>query len=463
MICLSHLSAKQRADNTKECAMKTEHFDTIIVGSGTSAYYALEALASHQKVAVVAPEPLGGVCALKGCQPKKYLVAHQEARNAIKDLLGHGFETMPKSSWAALQSLKNAFTASVPRKTRKTLQSKARFIEGIATFCAPDALCVGEKTLSAKHIVLATGSLPRRNAIKGSEYLRTSDDFLEMPSLPKRIAFVGAGVIAFEFAYVAASLGSDVTVVHRSNQPLKGFDESMVARFLSATKEAGIRVITNAPVTEVIKQGATYTLITEEGLHVKADAVFETIGRMPNLSVLEGDESNVQASAKGIAVNAHMQSVSNPHVYAIGDCTDTPYQLATVADEQGKIAGENILKGNHRTWDGVLVAHAMFTHPPLAAVGITEEEAKAKGLDYTIKEGETASWPSSKRIGETHGAYKMVLSKEGTLLGATLLRHNSPEVINLCAMLLKTKMPIATFKQMALAYPTASSDLKNML
>jgi glutathione reductase (NADPH) len=299
--------------------------------------------------------------------------------------------------------------------------------------------------------------------VKGSEHLLVSDDFLESPQLPKRITFIGAGVIAFEFAFVAASLGSDVTIVHRSNQPLKGFDASMVERFLHATEKAGIRLVTNAPAKEIKKQVDEYTLITETGLHVKADAVYETIGRVPDLSVLEGGKSGVEASAKGIVVNAYMQSVSNPHVYAVGDCTQTPYQLATVADEQGKIAGENILKGNHLTWDDAFVASAMFTHPPLATVGITEKEAKEQGLDYVIKEGETAKWPSSKRIGETDGAYKMVLSRDGRLLGATLLRHNAPEVTNLCAMLLKTDMPISTFKHMALAYPTASSDLKNML
>jgi glutathione reductase (NADPH) len=158
-----------------------------------------------------------------------------------------------------------------------------------------------------------------------------------------------------------------------------------------------------------------------------------------------------------------MQSVSNPRVYAIGDCTATPYQLATVADEQGKIAGQNILKGNHLSWDDSIVANAMFTHPPLSMVGIGENEAKSKGLEFTTKEGETKGWPSSKRIGEKHGYYKMIIAKNGTLLGATIFRHGAPDLINLCAMLIKAQMPIKTFKNIPFAYPSSTSDLKNML
>lgn len=443
--------------------MNIEQFDTIIVGSGTSAHYVFDALAKNQKVAIIGENPLGGVCALKGCQPKKYLVAHQEARNSIHALMGKGFTSMPQSSWEDLQALKNDFTSAISGNTSKKFSSKATLFEGTARFCAPNQLQIGEKILEAKNIVLATGSQPRRSDIKGSEHLLISDDFLEATHLPGRIVFLGAGVIAFEFAHVAASFGCEVTIVHRSSQALKGFDADMTERFLNASAKAGIKILTDIKVTEIIKNDQEFRLIGDDGVDIVADAIYETIGRVPNLSVLEGDKSGVKASQKGIVVNEYMQSVSNEAVWAVGDCTQTPYQLATVADEQGKIAGANILKGKHLKWDDSLVATTIFTHPQLSSVGLTEQQAKESGIDFVLKEGETQRWPSSRRIGESDGAYKMVISKDNKLLGATILRHNSSEVINVCMMLIKTKMSLDIFKTMPLSYPTSCSDLKNML
>ncbi|MEJ2467584.1 MAG: NAD(P)/FAD-dependent oxidoreductase [Campylobacterales bacterium] len=444
--------------------MRKEDFDVVIVGSGTAAQTALAALAgSGRRIAVVAPPPLGGVCSLTGCQPKKYLAAHAEARGRVRDLLGRGFETMPHSSWAQLQALKNAFTGSVPERTRRHIEKSAALIDGRAVFVSPSQLRVGDTLLSAERILLATGSVPRRSGIPGSEHLGTSDDFLDLQSLPERLLFIGGGVIAFEFAHVAAALGSRVTILHRSERLLKGFDAEAVQRFLEHSASAGIEVVTEAPVARVVKEERGVAAVTEAGERFRADAIFETIGRKADLSVLDGDLGGVDATGKGIKVNAFMQSVSNPRVYAAGDCTETPYRLATVADAQGRTAALNMLGRNAEAMDYTLVPAALYAHPPLVTVGLTEAEAEAGGLSYEVHRGETAPWPSSRRLGEEAGFYKMVVGSDGVLLGATLLRHSAPDVINLCALAIRTKTKAEELKTMLMAYPTATSDLKYML
>jgi glutathione reductase (NADPH) len=444
--------------------MREESFDVIIVGSGTAAQTALKALASSKKrIAVVAPAPLGGTCALTGCQPKKYLAAHLEVRRNVGDLLGSGFESLPKSSWEQLLSHKNRFTANVPEGTRDMITERAELFEGHAVFASESQLRVGHALLHAERFVLATGSVPRRSGIEGSEHLRTSDDFLSQSELPESLIFIGGGPIAFEFAHVAAALGSRVTVLHHSRRLFKAFDDEAVGHFLAAAEAAGIEVVTGAPVSRIEKEKGMLRAVAEDGRRFYADSIYETIGRVPDLSVLEGGKSGVEHSEKGITVNVFMQSVSNPRVYAAGDCCATPYRLSTVADAEGHIAGKNIIAGNRKTMDYALVPVSVFSHPPLAAVGLTEAEAKVKGLAFRVSKGETAAWASSLRRGEKHGFYKLVIASDGTLLGVTLLRHSSPDTINFCALAIRMKMTANDLRAMLMAYPTATSDLRYML
>jgi glutathione reductase (NADPH) len=444
--------------------MRKEDFDIVIVGSGTAAQTALSSLAGQGlRIAVAASDPLGGVCALSGCQPKKYLTEHMEARRRVGDLLGKGFETMPDSSWAQLQALKNAYTGKVPERTRLRLQQSATFFEGRAVFASPSQLRVGDTLLSARHILLATGSVPRRSGIPGSEYLQSSDDFLALEALPESLMFIGGGIIALEFAHVAAALGRRVTILHHSERLLRRFDAEMVRRFLKTSEAAGIEVLTGVPVARVVEEGRGLAAVTASGERFRADAIFETIGRVADLSVLEGGLGGVEHSEKGVEVNAFMQSVSNSGVYAIGDVAASPYRLSSVADAEGRTAALNLLEGNRHEMDYTLVPTAIYAHPPLASVGLTEEEAEARGLAFDVHKGKTSLWPSSLRLGEEAGFYKMVVSRDGSLLGATLLRHAAPDVINLCALAIRTKTTVEELKTMLMAYPTATSDLKHML
>lgn len=259
--------------------MSSKSFDTIVIGSGTSAYFAISALnKAGQKVAVVDERPYGGTCALRGCQPKKYLVANAEARAMAHHLQGIGLSEAPRTDWPALQKLKNAFLDGIPEGQVKDFQdSGIETFAGRATLNGPRSIEVDGETLEADNIVLATGARPRKTDIPGSEHAKNSEYFLNMESLPKRVLFVGSGYISFEFTHVAAQAGAEVTILHRSECPLKGSEDS------------GIRIILKESPTRIESTDNQFRVHGSSGAIYETDLVIEASGRVPNLSVLDGD------------------------------------------------------------------------------------------------------------------------------------------------------------------------------
>ena len=447
--------------------MNDHSFDAIVVGSGTSAYYAISTLNNAgKKVAMVDERPYGGTCALRGCQPKKYLVCNAEAIASVKDLLGRGIDGTPKTNWKALQSLKGEFLEGRSEGEVKDWQEAGvATFHGHASMTAENEVRVGEDRLKASHIVLATGATPRRADIPGADLIQDSEAFLDLPELPKRVTFIGGGYISFEFAHVAIQAGAEeVTIIHRSKQPLKAFDSDIVSVILEASKAHGIRIFLNETPLAVTLEDDTLRIETSTGQIHETDLIIEATGRVPNTNVATENLGNVAHSPRGIEVNEYLQSVSNPKVYAIGDCAATPFMLATVADEEGKVAAQNILHGNLKKVDYDVIPSAVFTIPSLGSVGLTEAQAAAKGLKFRVNKGTTRNWPSSKRIGEKHSGYKVLISNEtDTLLGAHLARHNASEVINVLALAIKHGITASDLGEFMWAYPTLTSDLKYMM
>ncbi len=447
--------------------MDQQKFDTVVVGSGSSAYYATDTLnKAGQKVVIVDERPYGGTCALRGCQPKKYLVSNAEAVAMASHLVGRGIKTAPKTDWQSLQALKNTFlNGRSEADVKNWQQAGVTTYHGRAVMTDEDEIKVGHDRLRAKHIVLATGATPRSLEIQGAEHVNDSEHFLNLPVLPNRIVFIGGGYISFEFAHIAIRAGAKkVTILHRSSRPLKVFDQDIVKTVLKASDADGIRVVLNeSPVSvesaenELILRGLKNTVY-------KADLIIAGTGRVPNLSVLEGDHGNVKHSQRGVIVNEFLQNISNPKVYAVGDCAATQYMLAPVADEEGKTAAYNILNGNIKTVDYSVVPSVVFTIPSIGSVGLTEEQAHQKKLNFRVNQGMTTDWPSSKRIGEEHGTYKILIDTQtDEILGAHIARHNSSEAINVMALAMKFKIKASALAEFMWSYPTATSDLKYMV
>jgi glutathione reductase (NADPH) len=449
--------------------MKEKHheFDAVVVGSGTSAYYAADGLRkAGRKIAIIDDRPFGGTCALRGCQPKKYLVCNAEAVAMADHLVGKGIAEAPRTDWKALQALKNEFLDGRSEDEVKDWEEQGvATFQGHAVMISENEICIGDEVLRADHIVLATGAKARRTDMPGAEHILISDDFLDLPELPERIVFIGGGYISFEFAHVAARAGAkEITILQRSERVLKAFDCYIVDVIQAASEEAGIRVVLNESPVSVEKTSSGFIVTGETGKVYEADLVIEATGRVPNISVLEGGHGNVEHSKKGIAVNQFMQSVTNPRVYAIGDCTAGSMMLAPVADAEGKTAARNILDGNVSEMDYSVIPSAVFTIPSIGSVGLTEAQAREKDLDFRVNQGTTTGWASSKRIGETHSAFKILIENgSNEILGAHITRHNASEAINVLALAMKYHIKAADLAEFMWAYPTITSDLKNMV
>jgi glutathione reductase (NADPH) len=443
-------------------------YDVMVIGTGTSAYFVVNnCLAANLKVAVVDRREYGGTCALRGCQPKKYLVAAAEAVERCRRMQGIGVKNNPEIDWSSLVQSKNAFTGPIPKGTEEGFREKgARTLHGVARFTGTNSIEVDGREISAKHIVIATGAVPRPLNIPGEEYLKTSDQFLELDEMPKRVIFVGGGFISMEFANIAAICGAEVTLLQKGARLLTRFDQDLVEVLEDACREAGIRIFKNACVDRIEQEDADLVAgcIEMPDRGFRGDLIVHGAGRIPALEDLNLEAGFIDYSSEGVTVNRYLQSVSNPAVYAIGDAAATTYQLATTADLEGEIASRNIISGNREAPDITVVPSVVFSLPPLASVGIRELEAKEAGMDITVNRGDMNQWPSSRRIGQTHSSFKILQeAKSGRILGAHLLGHNADEVINIFAMAVRLKLTGADLKGMLWAYPTYSSDLKYMV
>jgi len=444
-------------------------FDVLVIGTGTAGYTLAIALSkAGRRVAVVDNRPYGGTCAMRGCQPKKYLVAAAEVAHLSQQMSSIGIQPTAGIDWPSLMQSKSAFTDAVPARTTKDFQKAGiEQLHGTARFVSPDEVAIGsDLSIRPEQIVIATGSRTSRLDFPGAEYTVTSDDFLELKQLPRRIAFIGGGYIAMEFAHVARAAGAEVSVLQRSQRILKRFDAELANLLAEASLANGIAITTGYAVCNVKRNNGAFIVSGDEGCTktVEADLVVNCSGRVPDLDALDLEAGGVNRSPSGISVNEFLQCVGNPRVYAIGDACEAGPMLATVADMQAALAAENIMQGNKQIPDYRVVPSVVFTQPPLAQVGMNEEEAVASGVRFRINRGPMNRWPSSRRIGQEQAFYKVILEEEtGRILGAHLFGHNAGEAINIFAMAMKFGLSNQDLKQMLWAYPTNVSDIKYMI
>ena len=317
-------------------------FDLIALGTGSAA--ATVATACREagwQVAVVDALPYGGTCALRGCDPKKVLVGAAEVVDWCRRVNGKGVRAdHARIDWAELMRFKRSFTDPVPGSREELFRRLGiAAFHGRARFSGPQSVEVRGETLSARHVVIATGAKPRPLRIPGERLVITSDDFLELERLPEEMVFVGGGYIAFEFAHIAARAGVRATILHRGKRPLEQFDAELVERLVEQTRKQGVDVRVNTPVTGVERLKDAYTVHTGldgAAASVSTRLVVHAAGRQPDIEDLQLDAAGIEATSRGITVNGYLQSVSNGAAYAAGDSAAsgaplTPVPVTTAA------------------------------------------------------------------------------------------------------------------------------------
>ena len=447
-----------------------KQFNLIVIGTGAAAStVAHECRSAGWDVAVIDSRPFGGTCALRGCDPKKVLVGAADVLDWGRRMNQRGVRSdRSRIDWTELMHFKRTFTDPVPNNQEQSfVKAGIKTFHGRALFTDRTAVKVGDDVLEGRHVVVATGAMPRKLGIAGEQYVTTSEEFLELEKLPERIVFIGGGYISFEFAHVAARAGAGVTILHRGKRPLEGFDTDLVNQLVAKTKGLGARVEVGAEVASVERSADKFIVhcsIASKHEPCEADLVVHGAGRVPEIGDLNLDAAGVQAEELGVRVNEYLQSVSNPAVYAAGDAAASGLpKLTPVAGYEGRIVASNLLKGNHRKVDPIPVPTIVFTIPPLARVGLSEQSAQQKGLRFHLKREDTSGWYSSRRVAEDCSGFK-VMVEEGTdrILGAHLIGPHADEVINVFALAMQTQIPASKLKHAIWGYPTVGSDVKYM-
>ncbi|HVS77175.1 MAG TPA: NAD(P)/FAD-dependent oxidoreductase [Steroidobacteraceae bacterium] len=455
-------------------------YDLIVVGSGVAASgVASRVRQAGRSVAVIDCRPLGGTCALRGCDPKKVLVSGAETVRAARRLDGRGVRGGLAIDWADLMSFKRGFTDPVPeQRARGFREAGIDVFHGTARFTGPRELAVADTGLEARNIVLAAGAEPVTLGIPGQEHLITHEGFLSLEALPERIVFIGGGYIAAEFSNIAALSGARVTVLQRSERMLTGFDPDLVGWLMESFRAMGIEVVTGAKV-QAIEAGegsAGGRTGTSRGFTVRyssagaagpvqADLVVHAAGRRPAWEMLDLEAGGVAADDRGrLRLNEWLQSESNPAVYAAGDCAQRGPPLTPVAGRDAEIVAANLLEGNTRTADYRAVPTVAFTLPPIAAVGLGEAAAREASRDVRVHCGKASDWYTARRIAEPVYGFKVLVDgKSRRVLGAHLVGPGAEETINLFALAIRERLTTDALREALFTYPTAASDIAYML
>jgi glutathione reductase (NADPH) len=454
--------------------MKTT-VDLIVLGTGSAAQsVAYPCREAGWSVAVVDYRPYGGTCQLRGCDPKKVLVDVADAIASSRRLDGKGIVASDlRIAWPDLLRFKRTFTDPRPAQNEASFaEAGIQTYHGAAHFTGPTSVRIegtDNDELTARYVVIATGAEPRQLGIPGEELLTTSEQFLNLEALPQRIVFVGGGYISFEFASLAAHAGAEVCIVHRRARPLQRFDPDLVGQLVEVMREVGVDLRLETAAEGIERRDGSLAVQARSGTYtseIRADLVVHGAGRVPEIGDLMLDQAGVDFDRRrGIRVNAYLQSVSNPSVYAAGDAADSStLHLTPIADLEGSVVAQNLLHGNTQTPNYAGIPTVVYTVPPLARVGLLESEAREQGLRFQARYEDTSAWYSSRRVGLTHTGSKAILEDgTGLILGAHLLGHNADEVINLFGLAMRAGLPASALKETPFAYPTSSSDVSYMV
>lgn len=447
----------------------TSKSDLVVLGAGNVGQGAAGiARQAGQSVVVIESRDVGGTCPLRGCVPKKVLVAAAETLQQINLAHNHHIHTAPASvDWEKLMARKQSFVDGVPQAFEKGLVERGiEVVHGQARFVDGHTVVVNGQHYAGKKILIATGSKSRTLPIAGFEHTITSDDILELKKLPRSLVFIGGGVIAFEFAHVLARAGVKVTILEILPRPLPLRDRDPVKKLLHETRRLGVEILTEVKTKAIEKQGNGYEVAFDyyDTTHtITADMVANGAGRIADIDKLALDVAGVKRDQRGIIVDDYLRSVSNPDVFAAGDALATA-QLSALATYEGKVVVHNLTHEEMISPDYNSIPNAVYTVPALASVGLTEAAASEKDLKFEARINDMREWRSARTYAET-AAYAKVLVEEGSdkILGAHILGHGATEIIHIFALAMKHRITAKELAETVYAYPTFASDIRFMV
>ncbi|PWE17093.1 glutathione-disulfide reductase [Marinicauda salina] len=445
-------------------------YDLFTIGAGSGGVRAsrLSALKGAKTAVAEAHRP-GGTCVIRGCVPKKYMVYASNFAKSFKTAKDYGWSfSEPEFDWPAFRDAMNAEVDRLSGIYAKNLANAGvELIEDRAVLEDAHTIRLGgeDRTVTARHILIATGGTPNTPpGVKGTELAVSSNELFHLDKLPEHIVIAGGGYIACEFAQIFAGLGVKTCLVYRRDTVLRGFDDDVRAVVHEGLKDAGVRVITHAVFTEIEageKEGWKKVRL-DNGTVLDADVVVLATGRDPATKGLGLETAGVETDAAG-AVKVDAYSKTNvDHIYAVGDVTNR-VNLTPVAIREGACFAETVFGGKPEAYDHSDIASAVFTQPPVGTVGLTEAEARKSHGEIDIYKsrfrpmkgllGDDPDWMLMKLV---------VRASDQRVLGVHIVGEDAPEIIQAVGIAVKAGLTKDQFDATCAVHPTAAEELVTM-
>ena len=435
-------------------------FDLFVIGGGSAGVRCARIAAGHGARVGIAEERFwGGTCVNVGCVPKKLLVQAGEYGAWADDAAGFGWEIKKgPHEWRKLIAAKDREIGRLNGIYRRLLENAgAEIFDEHAVFVDPHTLDVGGRRITARRIVIATGGYPERPPIPGAELGIVSDDAFFLPRMPKDIAIIGSGYIAVEFAGIFQALGANVHLIYRQPLPLRGFDQDLRTSLAEALGLQGVSLHPGCHPLKLEAVGERRVLTFGRNQILHADLVFFATGRRPATTRLGLDKAGIQVDEKGAVIVDAALRTSQPHIFAMGDVTDR-LNLTPVATAEGHALADSLFGGHPRTISLLNVPTAVFSTPPLATVGLTEEQAAAAGpVDVYVTQFTPMRHTLSGRARKS--MMKLVVNQVSQrVLGVHMLGEDAPEIMQGMAIAVAMGATKLDFDRTIGIHPTAAEE-----
>jgi glutathione reductase (NADPH) len=448
--------------------MSTDHkhdFDLFVIGAGSGGVRAARIAAGHgARVGICEESRVGGTCVIRGCVPKKLLVYASHFAEEFEDAHGFGWTVeAARFSWPRLLRAKDAEIDRLNRVYIRLLtEAGVTLYPRRGTLIGPHTIRLGEQVVTAGHILIATGGRPWRPDLPGIEHTITSDEAFQLQDLPPRVAVVGGGFIACEFAGIFNGLGAEVTQIYRGDAVLRGFDGDVRRVVGDELRKKGIDLKLATDVARITRTDPGLELELQDGQRVMADQVLYATGRVPNVRGLGLEEVGVAVRADGRVVVDELSRTSVDHIYAVGDVTSR-VNLTPVAIYEGHAFADTVFGGRERPVNHEFVPSAVFSQPPVGTVGYSEEDAvhHVGAVDIYLAEFQPMKHTLSGR--DEKMMMKLVVeSATQEVVGVHIVGPDAPEIVQGFAVAVKSGLTKEQFDSTIGIHPTAAEELVTM-
>lgn len=448
--------------------MSIKTYDYFVIGAGSGGVRSARIAAGHgAKVGIAEKSDFGGTCVNLGCVPKKIMAYGSDMGVAFEDAGGYGWKiSKPSFDWKTLIQNKDREINRLNGIYETMLQNAGVDIhKGHAKFLDANTIEVAGQKIRAKNFLIAVGGTPRLlDNIEGHEHTVVSDDIFHLKKQPKRVVILGGGYIAVEFSHILKGLGSEIDLIYRGNLFLRGFDDNIRLHLADEMRKDGVNLRFNDNITKIEKKGAEYVVHTDNGDTIKCDLVLSAIGRVPVTDTLGLDKAGVNRDPRGYVPVDKKFRTNVKHIHAVGDIS-SPYHLTPVAIAEGHALADRLFC-KHKTKRTVKysnIATAIFSQPPIATIGFSEEDARKEGFDIDIYESTFRPMKYVLPDRDEKTLMKLVVDKKtDRVIGCHMIGLDAPEIMQGFAVAMNAGATKADFDMTIGIHPTSAEEFVTM-